>query len=132
MFFGRENPPAASRYPPLTRGDFGGRGKSLSPLSRCARQLPLIRGVVPSPTGFKDTFRVWVGEALGPPADPWKPGGPVCRPYGESGSNFFFFVGAGHWPARRILKYDKSKQGRPDGAAPVLLACENNTSMKRS
>ena len=151
MFFGRENPPAASRYPPLTRGGFGGRGKSLSPLSRCARQLPLIRGVVPSPTGFKDTFRVWVGEALGPPANPWKPGGPVCRPYGstrvhlsneragegtrpygESGSNFFFFVGAGHWPARRILKYDKSKQGRPDGAAPVLLACENNTSMKRS
>ena len=28
-------------------------------------------------------------------------GGPVCRPYGESGSGPFFFVGAGHWPARR-------------------------------
>ena len=59
----------------------GGRGKSLSPLSRCARHLPLIRGVVPSPTVFKKFFQGWVGEALGPPADPWKPGGPVCRPY---------------------------------------------------
>ena len=53
MFFGRENPPAASRYPPLTRGGFGGRGKSLSPLSRCARQLPLIRGVGPKEEGFR-------------------------------------------------------------------------------
>ena len=58
-----------------------GRGKSLSPLSRCARHLPLIRGVVPSPTGVKKAFRVCVGEPLGAPADPWKPGGPVCRPY---------------------------------------------------
>ena len=53
---------------PLKGGRLCERGKSLSPLSRCARHLPLIRGVVPSPTGFKDTFRVWVGEALGPPA----------------------------------------------------------------
>ena len=67
---------------PLEGGRLCGRGKSLSPLSRCARHLPLIRGVVPSSTGFKDTFRVWVREALGPPADPWKQGGPVCRPYG--------------------------------------------------
>ena len=28
------------------------------------------------------------------------PGGPVCRPYGVPGSRSFF-VGAGHWPARR-------------------------------
>ena len=48
----------------------GRRGKSLSPLSRCARHLPLIRGVVPSPTVFKKFFQGWVGEALGPPADP--------------------------------------------------------------
>ena len=26
-------------------------------------------GASPSPTGFKENFRVWVGEALGPPAD---------------------------------------------------------------
>ena len=110
---------------PLEGGRLCGRDKSLSPLSRCVRHLPLIRGVVPSPTGFKDTFRVWVGEALGPPADPWKSGGPVCRPYGESGSGFFF-RGAGHWPARCILKYDKSKQGRPDGAAPVLPVYKNS------
>ena len=45
-----------------------GRGKPLSPLSRCARHLPLIRGVVPSPTVRKKRFRDWVGEALGPPA----------------------------------------------------------------
>ena len=51
---------------PLEGGRLCGRGKSLSPLSRCARHLPLIRGVVPSPTGFKDTFRVWAGESLGP------------------------------------------------------------------
>ena len=31
----------------------GGRGKSLSPLSRCARHLPLIRGVV-LPYGFQE------------------------------------------------------------------------------
>ena len=43
------------------------RGNSPSPLSRYARHLPLIRGVVPSPTGFKKTFRVWVGEPLGAP-----------------------------------------------------------------
>ena len=71
---------------PLKGGRLCGRGKSLSPLSRCARHLPLIRGVVPSPTGFR-----WVGEALGPPADPWKPGGPVCRPYG------FTWVHSKHW-----------------------------------
>ena len=45
-----------------------GRGNSLSPLSRCARQLPLIRGVVPSPTGFKKICRNRVGEPLGAPA----------------------------------------------------------------
>ena len=28
---------------------------------------PLIRGVVPSPTGFKKAFRGWVGEPLGAP-----------------------------------------------------------------
>ena len=71
---------------PLEGGRLCGRGKSLSPLSRCARHLPLIRGVVPSPTGFR-----WVGEALGPPADLWKPGGPVCRPYG------FARVHSKHW-----------------------------------
>ena len=58
--------------------------------------------------------------------------GEGTRPYGESGSVSFFFVGAGHWPARRILKYDKSKEGRPDGAAPLLLVYKNNTSMERS
>ena len=47
--------------------------------------------------------------------------GEGTRPYGESGSVSFFFVGAGHWPPRPILKYDKSKQGRRDGAAPVLV-----------
>ncbi len=46
----------------------GGRGKSLSPLSRYARHLPLIRGVVPSPTRVPQRFRFCVGEALGPPA----------------------------------------------------------------
>src|SRR5699024_10137700 len=46
----------------------GGRGKSLSPLSRCARHLPLIRGVVPSPTGFKKICRNRIGEPLGAPA----------------------------------------------------------------
>ena len=71
---------------PLKGGRLCGRGKSLFPLSCCARHLPLIRGVVPSPTGFR-----WVGEALGPPADPWKPGGPVCRPYG------FTWVHSKHW-----------------------------------
>src|SRR5699024_7557502 len=30
-----------------------------------------------------------------------------------------FFVGAGHWSARRILKYNKSKQGRPDLIVPI-------------
>ena len=44
-----------------------GRGNSPSPLSRYARHLPLIRGVVPSPTGFKKAFRGWVGEPLGAP-----------------------------------------------------------------
>ena len=35
---------------------------------------------------------------------PWKGEGfraANSRPYGESGSDSFFFVGAGHWPARR-------------------------------
>ena len=35
----------------------------------------------PSPTVFKKLFRIWVGEVQGPPADPFGPGGPVCRPY---------------------------------------------------
>ena len=30
--------------------------------------LPLIKGVSPSPTGFKQTFQFWVGEPLGAPA----------------------------------------------------------------
>ena len=37
--------------------------------------------------------------------------GEDTRPYGETGSGSFFFVGAGHWPAR----------GRPRCAAPTDL-----------
>ena len=97
------------------------RGKSLSPLSRCARHLPLIRGVVPSPTSFKNIFRDWVGEALGPPAGglasqestlirPRRGYLPPCRgkacgrpgvpPLRRGWKPSSHFVGAGHWPAR--------------------------------
>ena len=45
------------------------------------------------------------GGASGRPRPTWDgisgTGGSGTRPYGESGSGPFFFVGAGHWPARR-------------------------------
>ena len=45
------------------------------------------------------------GGASGRPRATWDgisgSGGSGTRPYGESGSVPFFFVGAGHWPARR-------------------------------
>ena len=56
-------PPSMGKFP-----GYGGRSNSLSPLSRCARHLPLIRGVVPSPTVLKKISLVWVGEPLGAPA----------------------------------------------------------------
>ena len=43
---------------------------------------------------------------------PWKgegwAGGPVCRPYGVYRSRPSFFVGAGHWPARRCTRRAES------------------------
>ena len=44
--------------------------------------LPLIRGVVPSPTNRKKTLRVWVGEPLGAPAGGKQRGHPHPPPSG--------------------------------------------------
>ncbi len=44
--------------------------------------LPLIRGVVPSPTNRKKTLRVWVGEPLGTPAGGKQRGHPHPPPSG--------------------------------------------------
>ena len=60
---------------------------------------PFLGGPVCRPYGM-----VW-GGASGRPRPTWDgisgTGGSGSRPYGESGSGPFFFVGAGHWPARR-------------------------------
>ena len=52
---------------------------------------PSVRTGAPSP---------WKGEG-------WA-GGPVCRPYGVYRSRPSFFVGAGHWPARRCTRRAES------------------------
>ena len=52
---------------------------------------PSVRTGAPSP---------WKGEG-------WA-GGPVCRPYGVYRSCPSFFVGAGHWPARRCTRRAES------------------------
>ena len=60
---------------------------------------PFPGGPVCRPYGM-----VW-GGASGRPRPTWDgisgTGGSGTRPYGESGNGPFFFVGAGHWPARR-------------------------------
>ena len=60
---------------------------------------PIPGGPVCRPYGM-----VW-GGASGRPRPTWDgisgTGGSGTRPYGESGNGPFFFVGAGHWPARR-------------------------------
>ena len=70
-----------------------------SPFETC----PLIRlasGQTPSPWG--EGFRAAKGRPSGSTRVYLsnERAGEGTRPYGESGSNFFFFVGAGHWPAR--------------------------------
>ena len=100
---------------PLEGGRLCRRGKSLSPLFRCARYLPLIRGVVPPlrvsdgqgrPLGLPPIHGNRAAQCAAPTVlhgyiRNTGRAGEGTRPYGESGSNFFFFVGAGHWPARR-------------------------------
>src|SRR5699024_11667294 len=58
-----------------------------------------------APTGWSDFLMA--GDHKGRPygfigalPEIWR-AGEDTRPYGESGSGPFFFVGAGHWPARR-------------------------------
>ena len=71
-----------------------------SPFETC----PLIRlasGQTPSPWG--EGFRAAKGRPYGSTRVYLsnERAGEGTRPYGESGSGSFFFVGAGHWPARR-------------------------------
>ena len=61
------------------------------PLYRVTLIRPSVRTGAPSP---------WKGEG-------WA-GGPVCRPYGVYRSRPSFFVGAGHWPARRCTRRAES------------------------
>ena len=68
------------------------------------------------------------GEGLGALADGHRGGcflytimgGPVCRPYDGSGCGHFFFVGAGHWPARRCTR--RVQEAVPYSPAPAA-AC---------
>ena len=78
----------------------------------CSLDCPLIRPSVrtgaPSP---------WKGEG-------WA-GGPVCRPYGVYRSRPSFFVGAGHWPARRCTRRAES------WSRPVSLALAGQFTFSR-
>ena len=93
---------------------------------------PLIRGVVPSPTGLKKTFLVWVGEPLGAPAggvrakkspsSVWPSGQPPSPWKGEGLSGRVWDP-----PLRRITKtVSRLRRGRsqtgPPGFAPGALA----------
>ena len=59
----------------------------------------------------------WKGEG-------WA-GGPVCRPYGVYRSRPSFFVGAGHWPARRCTRRAES------WFRPVSLALAGQSTFSR-
>ena len=93
---------------------------------------PLIRGVVPSPTGFKKAFRGWVGEPLGAPvggvrakkspSSVWPSGQPPSPWKGEGLSGRVWDP-----PLRRITKtVSRLRRGRsqtgPPGFAPKALA----------
>ena len=93
---------------------------------------PLIRGVVPSPTGFNDAFRGWVGEPLGAPvggvrakkspSSVWPSGQPPSPWKGEGLSGRVWDP-----PLRRITKtVSRLRRGRsqtgPPGFAPRALA----------
>ena len=69
---------------------------------------PSVRTGAPSP---------WKGEG-------WA-GGPVCRPYGVYRSRPSFFVGAGHWPARRCTRRAES------WFRPVSLALAGQSTFSR-
>ena len=64
----------------------------------------VLIGSIPGGPVCRPYGMVW-GGASGRPRPTWDgisgTGGSGTRPYGESGSGPFFFVGAGHWPARR-------------------------------
>ena len=74
------HPPRFARHLPPERGKALWEG-----------QIPIPSVSLRSISPLDKRFRSRVGEALGPPADPWKPGGPVCRPYG------FTRVHSKHW-----------------------------------
>ena len=93
---------------------------------------PLIRGVVPSPTGFKKAFWGWVGEPLGAPvggvrakkspSSVWPSGQPPSPWKGEGLSGRVWDP-----PLRRITKtVSRLRRGRsqtgPPGFAPGALA----------
>ena len=93
---------------------------------------PLIRGVVPSPTGFKKAFRGWVGEPLGAPgggvrakkspSSVWPSGQPPSPWKGEGLSGRVWDP-----PLRRITKtVSRLRRGRsqtgPPGFAPGAMA----------
>ena len=107
----------------------GGRGNSLSPLSRCARHLPLIRGVVPSPTRGTHGFQFAQGSPLGLPPHPSRFACHLPLKGKAGGCHLKAFPFRGRCPRRGRMRYPvflnryrwfgKARRGCETAPAPI-------------
>ena len=80
--------------------DTAGRGHTPGWLLSAFVRFTFYRVTLIRPSVRTGAPSLWKGEG-------WA-GGPVCRPYGVYRSRPSFFVGAGHWPARRCTRRAES------------------------
>ena len=80
--------------------DTAGRGHTPGWLLSAFVRFTFYRVTLIRPSVRTGAPSLWKGEG-------WS-GGPVCRPYGVYRSRPSFFVGAGHWPARRCTRRAES------------------------
>ena len=95
-----------------------GRGNSLSPLSRCARHLPLIRGVVPSPTRGTHGFQFAQGSPLGLPPHPSRFACHLPLKGKAGGCHLKAFPFRGRCPRRGRMRYPVFRTRHVGSATP--------------
>ena len=98
--------------------DTAGRGHTPGWLLSAFVRFTFYRVTLIRPSVRTGAPSLWKGEG-------WS-GGPVCRPYGVYRSRPSFFVGAGHWPARRCTRRAES------WPRPVSLALAGQFTFSRS
>ena len=127
--FGKWNPPAASRHPPLTRGLSGGSGtrpyehtgscpvNAVGAGPRPARRSRILFGI--RRRGQAPALQKTDAQKSG--RKPFKAGGPVCRPYGgeRTGSVGSATPGAGAGPQQRKFLQGQGPVARREFETPL-------------